>query len=101
MTDPVALGSWTPPERTPHFRARRRRRPIRETTRRHLFEAHPVAGPRRTPPPRPRDPPRPPWSGAPPPAAPRRTADTLLLQRAAHRLDPAIAAAPRVQVLQG
>ncbi len=46
---------------------------IRETTRRHLFEAQPVAGP-------------------------RRTAVAVLLQRAAHRLDPAIAAAPRVQV---
>ena len=46
---------------------------IREATRRHLHEARPVA-------------------------VHRRTAVAVVLQRAAHRLDPAIAAPPRVQV---
>jgi hypothetical protein len=46
---------------------------IRETTRRHVSEPRPVA-------------------------ARRRKAVAVVLQRAAHRLDPAIAASARVQV---
>ena len=46
----------------------------REATRRHLFEAQPVARDR------------------------RRTTVAVLLQRAAHRLDPYVAASPRAQV---